>query len=288
MDPNDYKAQVQAAVQAVQPVTAPTSVDTTADARTQAGQILLLGRTIVQDDALFTQMLQRLANTSENTEVRLAILRALETQRFAPARFQRRTADWTAALRGLMNDPDLEVRITALDSLVNIGDPQVQDQLVSALRTPGPTAIVSQVVALQLLGNDVHSEVFPLARQIVDNPPNADTKLAALRLLAADAGSVSLFTGLLANAQETSDVRIMALAALNSLAPDTLVSNASSLVRSGDSNPDVMAASLVALATTSRPLPQDIAQAVNSLATSQTGSVQLAALQVQNRLNPVA
>lgn len=288
MDPNEFRDQVEREIAAAQPVAQATTVDESADAATQAATILALGSNIVDDDALFSRLLQRLADTNESVEVRSAILDAVQAQSFQTGRFARRAADWTAALRGLTRDPNQDIRVAALSTLSNDNDPQAQDLLIGALRDPA-NGVIAPVVALQLLSNDVHTEVFPLARGFVDNPPDEETKIAALRVLAADSQSVDLFTGLVNNASESSDVRIFALSALNSLSPDAFVANAGGLVMRGDNDANVVAASLVALSLIEQELAPDLLARIAALANSGTGdAIQLAAAQAQERFTNTA
>src|SRR5438045_3268252 len=74
-------------------------------------------------------------------------------------------------------------------------------------------ALLPPEKALQLLSYDPRAEAYPLARAIVNKPPNDSAKREALRLLAADATAAPLFTKTLRDKSESLEVRQIAASA---------------------------------------------------------------------------
>ena len=101
--------------------------------------------------------------------------------------------------------------------------------------------------ALQLLSYDVHAESYRAARAIVRNPPNADARREALRLLAADAASAPTFEKLLKDKQESFEIRQLAASALNQLAPHRLQACARDITLDDGESADIKSVSLTAL-----------------------------------------
>lgn len=283
MDPDDYRAQVEAEIAAAQAPTEGTSVDWSADAATRAAQILALGDAAANDDALFSELIQHLNDAGEDPSVRDAILTTLKNQAFRRGGFAQRSAAWTGALRQLTSDANQSLRLNALSTLANAKDGQAQDLLLAALRDPA-NGVVAPAIALQLLSGDLHSEVIPLARNLLQGSPDADTRYEALRALGTDAGSVQMFVDLLRNPAESSEVRRLALSALSSLAPDALVANAQDIVLRGDNDTDLVAASLSALAASNQAISPEVGERATTLASAGNEALQLAAGQIQARL----
>jgi hypothetical protein len=151
-----------------------------------------------------------------------------------------------ATLRAVAKDPDAELRQRALGLLAREGDGSAQRLLLTGLEDPAQ-ALVPPEKALQLLSYDPKAEAYPIARRIVERPPNAEAKREALRLLAADAKSAKTFEKILADKSELADVRQLAATALQALAPDRLQALARSIVLDSGESPELQATSLTAL-----------------------------------------
>ena len=101
--------------------------------------------------------------------------------------------------------------------------------------------------ALQLLSYDIHAEAYPLAREIVKNPPNSDAKREALRLLAADATAAPLFEKILRDKDETAENRQISASVLQALKPEKLQTLAREILLDTSEYDDIQATSLTAL-----------------------------------------
>lgn len=204
--------------------------------------------TVVRDDyGKLDEVLAVLRDPSETEKVRLVALRSLQATSFDAKAFASCRADYIAALRAITDEPGVpELRTRAIGILAREKDGLAQRKLLEGLRQP-EQAIVPPEKALQLLAYDPHTETYPLARAIVDDPPNAAAKLEALRVLAADTTAAPLFERLLRDKDEMSEVRLASAAALHALRPDKLQAHAREIVLDAREYPEIQATSLTAM-----------------------------------------
>jgi hypothetical protein len=187
-----------------------------------------------------------LRNSDEPVQVRLAALQSLAAAGFSAAGFETWRGDYIAALRAVATDPDAEIRQRALGLLARENDGFAEQKLLEGLKNP-EQGLVPPEKALQLLGYDVHAEAYSVARDIVNKPPNAQAKLEALRLLAADATSAPLFEKVLRDKNELREIRQVAASALQSLNPEKLQQNAREMLLDPSEYDDIQATSLTAI-----------------------------------------
>lgn len=197
-------------------------------------------------DPELTALMAVLTDKTAPSPVRLAALQSLGAARFASPAFAASQGDYIAALRKVVDDPDLELRQRVLGILAREKDPYAQKRLLDGLKDP-TKALVSPEKALQLLSYDVHADAYPVARQIVQNPPNQDAKREALRLLAADAESAPMFERILRDKSESAEIREVGAAALHALRPDSLQAHARDIVMDPSEPDDIQRTSLTAL-----------------------------------------
>jgi hypothetical protein len=201
---------------------------------------------VCDDDGKFQALLKVLQDTSEPISVRLAALQAIQAASFAVVQFESCRGDYLAALRSVATDPDPELRQRVLGLLAREKDGFVQELLLQGLRDP-EKALVPPEKALQLLSYDIHTAAYPVARNIVRNPPNEAAKEEALRLLAADSASKPLFEEILRDKEETKEARQIAATALQSIAPDEFQTYAKQILLDSKDYDDIQATSLTAL-----------------------------------------
>lgn len=198
------------------------------------------------EGANLEKMLQVLRDSSEPVAVRIAALETIQAASFAVVEFESHRGDYLATLRAVATDPDPELRRRVLGLLAREKDGFAFQKLLAGLQEP-EKALVPPEKALQLLSYDVHAEAYPIARMIVENPPNEDAKVEALRLLAADASSQPLLERLLRDKGETKEVRQVCASALQSIAPEKLQTHARAMVLDSKEYDDIQATSLTAL-----------------------------------------
>jgi len=191
-------------------------------------------------------MLKVLRDPNEPSEVRLAALQSLQAASFIGIQFESCRGDYLATLRAVATDPDPELRQRVLGMLARENDGFAQRKLLEGLQDP-TKELVPPEKALQLLSYDIHAEAYPVARMIVNNPPNESAKHEALRLLAADASSQPLFERILRDKNELRDIRQLAASALQSIAPEKLQSHARAMLLDPKEYDDIQATSLTAV-----------------------------------------
>ena len=201
---------------------------------------------VCESDKDLQSMLSVLRDQAQPIEVRLAALQSLQAATFSVVAFESCRSDYIATLRKVATDPDLEMRQRVLGILAREKDGFAQRKLLDGLENPDK-ALVPPEKALQLLSYDIHAEAYPVARKIVNNPPNEDAKLEALRLLAADAKSAPVFEKLLRDKNEAAEIRQVSAAALQGLKPEKLQENAREILLDDSDYDEIKATSLTAL-----------------------------------------
>ena len=201
---------------------------------------------VCESDADLQSLLNILRNQEEPIKVRLAALQSLQAASFSVIAFESCRGDYLATLREIVDDPDPELRQRVLGILARENDAYVQKRLLEGLQNPAK-ALVPPEKALQLLSYDVHAEAYPIAREIVNNPPNPEAKREALRLLSADASSAPVFEKLLVDKDENRDIRQLSAAALQAVQPKKFQARARELVLDNNEYDDIQATALTAL-----------------------------------------
>ena len=202
--------------------------------------------TIASDQSLQAS-LNVLRDREQPIKVRLAALQSLQAATFAVIEFEPYREDYYATLRELVDDPDEELRTRVLGILAREKDGYVQQRLLEGLQDASK-ALVPPEKALQLLSYDVHAEAYPVAREILNAPPNPEAKREALRLLSADASSAPVFEKLLRDKDEDRDIRQISAAALQAVKPKRFQEQARELLLDDKEYDDIQATALTALA----------------------------------------
>ena len=203
-------------------------------------------KAILQSDKNLQALLAVVRSTEEPVQVRLAAIDALATAAFSVATFEPYRNDYIATLQEVADDPNPEIRESALGLLAGEKNKFAQKKLLDGLKNPAK-ALVPPEKALQLLSYDVHTEAYAVARDVASNPPNELAKQEALRLLAADPKTMPLFEKLLRDKDEKREVRQVAASALNTLSPDKLEDHAKEMLLDDSEYEDIQATSLTAL-----------------------------------------
>lgn len=192
------------------------------------------------------ELLATLRDRKEATSVRAAALQVLGALDFLGPRFSPFRADYKQALREIATDPRATLRESAIELLAIGKDPYAQELLVRGLERP-EEAVVSEARALQFLGYDDHADHAPLARKVYNRATGA-AREEALRMLATDPTSERLFTRLLKDKSEKSNIRRISASGLQSLNPGAFERAARRIVADDDDYNEIRATSLAALA----------------------------------------
>jgi hypothetical protein len=223
-----------------------TATSTNEDTSKRVTAFAGIARAICDDKEKLEEVINVLKDSRAAQAVRLAALRALQSASFSVVKFTPCRPEYLAALRSLVDDPDPEVRQRVLGILAREQDGYTQQRLLEGLQQP-EKALVPPEKALQLLSYDIHADAYPVAREIVKKPPNPAAKREALRLLAADAGSVPTFEGILRDKNEPLEIRQLSASALHSLAPGKMQAYARDIVLDDSESDELKTTSLTAL-----------------------------------------
>lgn len=189
-------------------------------------------------------MIAILRDKSEAAPVRLAAIAALQAAAFQVVAFAPHRAAFLTALRSVIRDDEQLVRERAINALAMEKDGDVQSLLLEGLRNPD-RALVPAEQALNFLSYDLHEEHYPVARELLNTDPAPEVKMAALRVLSADAASKEMFARILDNENENSEVRRISAAALRAVDAKSFRRSAIDIIGRETDDPEVAASLLV-------------------------------------------
>jgi len=200
----------------------------------------------IESDENLQAALNVLRDRNQPIKVRLAALQSLQAASFSVILFEPHREDYLATLREIVDDPDAELRQRVLGILMREKDGYAQKRLLDGLQDSSK-ALVPPEKALQLLSYDVHADAYPVAREILKQPPNSDAKREALRLLAADASSAPMFEKLMRDKDEDREIRQISAAALQAVKPKRFQEQAREVLLDKKEFDDIQATALTAL-----------------------------------------
>lgn len=195
---------------------------------------------------LIESVLALLRDTGEPAELRRAALAVVRQLHFNPVVTKAMRPSFMAALRALVDDSDVELRVQAIILLAQQKDEYVQRRLLEGLRDPSKGTVPPEK-AIQLLGYDIHAEHFPLLHEFVRNPPNDLAKQEAVRLLSADPTAAELLVEVVRDKAAPPEVRKAGAVALQSMAPVEFEKQAKAVVLDDGEAPEVRASFVGAL-----------------------------------------
>lgn len=193
-------------------------------------------------DELFALVSDRNADLT----LRRAALQALAQLAFNRVTLGERNVQLIATLRGLIDDPDPELRETAIEILAQRKDELVQRRLLDGLERREPP-LVADSQAIVFLSYDIHGAFFPTMRRLAKESPDPDTRREAVRFLAADTGAADLLLEIFDDRGEDDEIRRASGSALLSVAPQTFEQRAKEAVLDESETEQVRAASLTSL-----------------------------------------
>jgi uncharacterized protein (UPF0147 family) len=205
------------------------------DPELRASALRAIGREMGERDESIDLLLELLQDNTQPREVRLAALHVLQMLAFTSPLFMSKRPEYLSALRSMVDDPDAGMRQEAIGILALEKDEYVQRRLNEGLDDPSK-ALVNPAKAIQLLGQDVHTELFPRLREIVQNPPSQAAREEAVRLLAGDPESKGLLVDLLRNKEEALKIRSLSAVSLQALDPSEFNEQAKQIVTDDSEN----------------------------------------------------
>lgn len=244
------------------------------DKRRLAG-IRQAGLLALKKPTLMRLLLTVLEDQTESDSIRLAALHAVQTATFQPMEFERHVTDYVSTLHQVAVDRSAAMRVAALEILALRKDARAHELLIAGLQGQ-IKPLVPPVKALQFIGYDVHSQVYPLLRDLARNPKSSKlVKRTALRLLAADSDSLDIFRTIVADKNSDKASRMTSVVALQSLAPAEFDRLATAIVLDDNDDGDVRASVITAAAQASTRSDGRLAQKVREIDSTPGGTRQL-------------
>lgn len=226
------------------------------------------------------ELLAILADRTEAPQVRQAALLGMQRAAFLAPLFAPRRPEFLNILRSMADDPDPGLREDVLDVLASYKDEYAQRRLLEGLEDPAKE-LVRPGKAIQFLGYDIHAGQFPILRKLAVESPEPEVKHEALRLLAGDPESKTLFTSLLSNRSADPRSRALSVIGLQLLDPSAFEQTAKKIVMDDSEDAGLRATSLGALThfddyQTVRQVPE-FSRKVHSLQSAPSESLRSAA-----------
>jgi hypothetical protein len=197
-------------------------------------------------DGTVRALLGMLGDTKLETPVRLAAFRHLGAAEFRQARFAPFHADYIALLRRLAVDSDKQIRQAALERLSLTNDAEAQKLLREGLQKVRKP-LVPDAKAVQLLAGDDHSSATQIFRELATSGKGM-VREQALRALASDPQSASLFHEIATNKNESSPLREIAVVNLKAASPERFAEVAPRVALDPENSDRLRAAAVSALA----------------------------------------
>jgi hypothetical protein len=194
-----------------------------------------------------TTAIRTFRDTAQPAEARLDALQNVMTATFGGSHFDRYRPSFRDALRAVAaEDKNQNLRASALELLAMDKDEFAKNLLLKGLDNQAD-AIVSPAKAVQLLGHDDHGVAIPVARRIIGGRYSNDAKEEALRVLASDPNSASLFAEILSDRSQPERLRAASIAGLRATSPQRFAEVAQRLIVDEHDDDAVRASALGAL-----------------------------------------
>jgi len=139
--------------------------DTSLPERTRVELLQRLAASISRRGEFIEALLAVVRDRSDSAAVRQAALRVLDSAAFQVLRFRPYRQAYVDALRDLVDDPDPDLRETAVSDLAQEHDSVVQETLLAGLRGDRPLP-VERELAIRLRAQDDHLDNLPCLEEM--------------------------------------------------------------------------------------------------------------------------
>ena len=210
------------------------------------------------DDGKIKSLIDALTNTATPTKAKLAAMQDLNVvSNFSPV-LSTRMPDYVNAMRGLLDDPDPEVKQQAFLSLTAMKDEIAQQKLLDELQSPKTESekIVPTYKAIAMLGMDEKALNSQLLQFIAQNPPDDASLIEAVRHIPADKDSMPILVSIMEDESKPTNARTIVSNMINSYDPLIFLDTAQKMVENKT-------------ATLNLEVARNIVEGVSELATTQ-------------------
>ncbi|MEO1516145.1 MAG: HEAT repeat domain-containing protein [Bacteroidota bacterium] len=166
-------------------------------------------------NASMTQFMQQaIPNPTEPTDLRIALLEALQTVFFGTPAQQNLKNQYDKALHSAMSDQELKIRQLSLRILSGLGDPAAIDRIREGLQN-NSLALIPTTEAIRLLAHQPDPKSQEVVYSLLRQSQETAVQLEAIRMLKRYGPAETLFVQLLQNQEKALEVRRMAAASLH-------------------------------------------------------------------------
>ncbi|WPQ61240.1 tyrosinase family protein [Chitinophaga sancti] len=198
---------------------------------------------VSSDESLILYIIDLLANSITPTDLRIEALRTLETISFSSPIISALNPQLTDVLTGLIRDNNPQIRQAAISHLAQSKNGFVQQELIKGLIKP-EEALVSEELAVHLLGYDMHAGIYPILREIVRKSSNNNSRSEAVYLLGGDPDAKGLLSEVFNNKKERFNIRKNSLLSLKQLDPSHFIELARQIINDHNENENIRAVTI--------------------------------------------
>ena len=186
-----------------------------------------------KNEAFVDDLIEILNNPNEQEYIQEAVFEILNNMTFSSPIIHAKKPSYLNALKGVIQTKkkSKEFLLAILNYLAIEKDDDTQHLLKKGLKNP-KESLVSADVAIRLLSYDLHHDIKPFLRKLIDNSPNLRTKKEALRALSSDSKSKKLLVQILNDLDEHNSIRHIAALGLSSHSPEALIKSAKEILLS--------------------------------------------------------
>lgn len=187
-------------------------LDRTQPAELRANALAMIEHAVDRNPAVVTEVLRLATSRETAAPLRAIAVKVLTDLSFSSLTMQERSAEMLPALRTIAQDPDPELRRTALSILAAHADDFAQQRLIECVRNPaaGP---LPRVECIRLLGFRLHGDAYPVLHQVALSDADEAARIEAVRLLGGYSEARPALIGFL-DSRHSEDLRMAALGTL--------------------------------------------------------------------------
>lgn len=169
---------------------------------------------LFQNEEAVQLLIQISSNEQEPVALRRAALQSLLTVRFTSTALAALLPEFRSMLRGLVDSSDPELSQLSIKALATYKDTEVQKLLIEGLEDTRKAKVPDEI-AVQLLGNDIHNNFYPVIRKVLQQTTDKNVQREAVVALSGDPESEPIIAQLVGDKDVDSEVRLACLAAVS-------------------------------------------------------------------------
>lgn len=226
--------------------------DVAADPRLRAAALESITTVVGRDEGLMKEIISFIGDINQPDALRDSALSVIKTKSFSSPLYEALAPQFYEELKKIVTQDNAPLKTVALQNLAQEKDPFAQNKLIEGLENP-TLQLVQPELAIQFLSYDIHTNIFPTLRRIVQNPPNFESKREAIRILSGDPSSSALLRNTLEDENENPEIRHASALSLQLQDPKEMEKISKNLILKKEVNPELKTALLNTLIHTVEP-----------------------------------